>query len=79
MFANNLKELRKRNNLTQENLANSLAVSRQAVCMWERGERVPKISVLTKIARFFEVSIDRLVNGKLQITKSKLQTNSNIQ
>ena len=65
MFANNLKELRKKNNLTQEDLANSLTVSRQAICMWERGERIPKINVLTKIARFFGVSIDHMVNGKL--------------
>lgn len=79
MFAKNLKKLREKNNLTQESLANSLAVSRQAVCMWERGERVPKIKVLTKIARFFEVSIDQMVSGKLtsQNTYSKVKAQRN--
>lgn len=65
MLGRNLKALRKKNNLTQEDLANSLAVSRQAVCMWERGERVPKVSVLTKIAKTFEVSLDSMINGEL--------------
>jgi len=65
MFGENLKEFREKNNLTQEDLANSLAVSRQAVCMWERGERTPKVSVLTKIAKTFGVSLDHMINGKL--------------
>ena len=64
MFGENLKELREKNNLTQEDLANSLAVSRQAVCMWERGERTPKVSVLTKIAKTFGVSLDHMINGE---------------
>ena len=64
MLGKNLKVLRKKNNLTQEDLANSLAVSRQAVCMWERGERMPKISMLTKVSKVFDVSLDQIVNGK---------------
>lgn len=64
MFGTNLKELRKKNNLTQENLANKLSVSRQAVCMWERGERTPKISMLTKIAEIFRIPIDHMVNKR---------------
>jgi len=42
MFAKNLKRLREKNNLTQEDLADNLVVSRQAICMWERGKRTPK-------------------------------------
>lgn len=64
MFGSNLKELRKRSNLTQERLAERLAVSRQAVCMWERGARTPKISVLTKVAKIFKVPLDDIVNGR---------------
>ena len=64
MLKKNLKTLRKKNNLTQEDLANSLSVSRQAVCMWERGERTPKVSVLTKIAKTFGVSLDSMIMGE---------------
>ena len=73
MLGRNIKTLRKKNNLTQEDLADSLAVSRQAVCMWERGERTPKISVLTKIANTFEVSIDHIVNRELSSRDDKLK------
>jgi len=71
MLGRNLKTLRKKNNLTQEDLADSLAVSRQAVCMWERGERTPKISVLTKIAKTFEITIDNIVNNELSFRDDK--------
>ena len=71
MLGKNLKTLRKKNNLTQEDLADSLAVSRQAVCMWERGERTPKISVLTKIAKTFEITIDHIVNCELSSQDGK--------
>ena len=73
MLGRNLKTLRKKNNLTQEDLADSLAVSRQAVCMWERGERTPKISVLTKIAKTFEITIDHIVNRELIFRDDKLK------
>jgi len=73
MLGRNLKTLRKKNNLTQEDLADSLAVSRQAVCMWERGERTPKISVLTKIAKTFETTIDHIVNRELISRDDKLK------
>ncbi len=65
MFGRNLKTLREKNKLTQEDLADSLAVSRQAVCMWERGERVPKVDVLTQIAGVFGVSVDHIINHKI--------------
>ena len=65
MFGKNLKKLREQNNLTQENLANSLAVSRQAICMWEKGERTPKVRILAKIAKIFGVSLDHIINGRL--------------
>ena len=69
MFGKNLKKLRKQNNLTQEDLANSLAVSRQAICMWERGKRTPKIPVVTKIAGIFGVSVDHVVNSNTTFQK----------
>ena len=73
MLGRNLKRLRKKNNLTQENLANSLSVSRQAICMWERGKRMPKISMLTKVSKIFDVSLDQIVNGKLKFHNVELK------
>ena len=64
MFGKNLKKLRKQNKLTQEDLARHLAVSRQAVCMWERGARTPKVSLLTKIAGIFAVPLDYIIHRK---------------
>ena len=71
MFGMNLKTLRAKNNLTQKNLAEKLLVSRQAVCMWERGLRMPKITVLTRIAGIFEVSLDHMVSRKLSFQQKK--------
>lgn len=73
MFKKNLKKLRKKNNLTQEDLAQSLSISRQAVCMWERGERTPKVSVLTKVAKTFGISLDHMINGELTSMDNKLK------
>ena len=71
MFGMNLKTLRAKNNLTQENLAEKLLVSRQAVCMWERGMRMPKITVLTRIAGIFKVSLDHMVSQQLSFQQKK--------
>jgi len=65
MLGRNLKILRKKNNLSQEDLAGSLSVSRQAVCLWETGERTPKVSMLMSVSKIFGVSLDQIVNGKL--------------
>jgi len=67
----NLKTLRAKNNLTQEDLAEKLLVSRQAVCMWERGARMPKITVLTRIASIFKVSLDHIVSQKPSLQQKK--------
>ena len=80
MFGKNLKTLREDNDLTQEDLASSLAVSRQAICMWEKGERMPKVSILTKIAKIFGVSLDHIIKGRLtsrnsNSKKDKLEIN----
>ena len=60
-FNEKLQELRKSKGLTQEELAESLFVSRTAVSKWESGRGYPSIDSLKEIARFFSVTIDNLI------------------
>lgn len=57
-----LYDLRKQYNLTQEEMAQKLYVTRQAVSRWETGETTPNIETLRLISRIFDVSINRLVD-----------------
>ena len=62
MFKDNLIQLRKLKRLTQEDIAEKLDVTRQAVAKWESGETVPDIEKSRQLAEIFEVSLDDLVN-----------------
>lgn len=55
-----IKNLRKRKGISQENLAQMLGVSFQAVSKWETGATMPDISLIPSIAAFFDVSTDEL-------------------
>ena len=59
-----LKELRKENGLTQENLAEQLNVSNRTISRWETGSNMPDISMLVEIADFFNVSIPEIIDGE---------------
>lgn len=67
---NNLIRLRKEKGLSQEELADKLSVSRQAVSKWERGEALPDTDNLIRLAKLYNVSIDELVG----YTPDKSQT-----
>lgn len=60
-IANRLVELRKKNNLSQEALAEKLGISRQAVSKWERAEASPDTDNLIMLARIYRVSLDELL------------------
>ncbi|MBQ8802029.1 MAG: helix-turn-helix transcriptional regulator [Tyzzerella sp.] len=62
-FANTLKNLRELNDVTQEQLAEYLQVSRPTVAGYETKNHQPDYEKLEKIANYFEVSIDYLVSG----------------
>ena len=62
-FNEKLQELRKQNNLTQEDLAEKLYVSRTAVSKWESGRGYPNIDSLKAIAKILGISIDELLSG----------------
>ncbi len=63
-FKEKLQELRKRNGLTQEELAEILFVSRTAISKWESGRGYPNIDSLKAISKFFNLSIDELLSGE---------------
>lgn len=62
-FNEKLQELRKQKGLTQEELAESLYVSRAAISKWESGRGYPNIDSLKEISRFFSITIDDLLSG----------------
>jgi transcriptional regulator with XRE-family HTH domain len=59
-----LAELRKKHNMTQEELAEKLEVSRQAVSKWELDKTMPDVSKLTKMSELYQVSVDYLLKGE---------------
>ena len=61
IVAKNIHELRKKNNMTQLELAEKLNYSDKTVSKWEKGENSPDITVLVEIANIFGVSLDYLV------------------
>jgi len=59
-LGNKIRELRRANNMTQEQLASSLNISAQAVSKWEMGASYPDMTMIPTIASFFKVSLDEL-------------------
>lgn len=62
MFANKLKELRMQHGLTQAQLAKELGIGMSTIGMYESDIRKPSFEVLTRIANYFNVSIDYLIS-----------------
>ena len=62
MFKDNLVQLRKMKHLTQEDIAEALGVTRQAVAKWEAGDTIPDLDKCRVLAELLEVSLDDLAN-----------------
>lgn len=62
MFKDNLAQMRKGLQLTQEDVAEKLGVTRQSVAKWESGESVPDLDKCKQLAEIFGVSLDDLAN-----------------
>lgn len=78
-IGNHISKYRKQKNLSQEELAEKIYVSRQTISNWERNKNYPDIHSLLMLATLFEVSVDELVKGDLEemekeIEQSKIQT-----
>ena len=63
-FSENFKVLRKAQKIDQKDLAKHLNVSSKTISHWETGYTEPSISQLIAISKFFDVSIDELVDNK---------------
>lgn len=59
-----LKQLRKEKELTQGELAEKLNVSNRSVSRWETGNTLPDISILIKLAEYYEVGIKEIIDGE---------------
>lgn len=65
-LADNLKRIRKENNLSQEQLAEKLGVSRQAVSKWESGQSYPEMDKVLQICSLFNLNINELINENIK-------------
>lgn len=59
-MTNNLKVLRAIKNISQEDLAKQIEVSRQTINAMEKGKYVPSTVLALKLARYFEVSVEKI-------------------
>ena len=63
IVGNSIKKLREERGMTQDELAEKLNVTRQAVSNWETGKTQPDIETLTRLAEIFDVSVERIIYG----------------
>ena len=64
--------LRKKKNMSQEDLASVLNVSRQTISKWETGESNPDIDKIVPLCNFFEISTDEFLKGRDIVYERKL-------
>lgn len=57
-----LKDLRKRNNLTQAQVAKEIGVAESTICLYEKGERTPAVEKILKLAQIYNCSVEEIVN-----------------
>lgn len=62
----NLQLLRKQHNLSQEDLAEKLNVSRQSISKWESGNGLPEMENLITLSKLFDVDLDTLIKGNIE-------------
>lgn len=72
-LADRIQQLRKRKGISQEELADRIGVSRQAVSKWESGQTSPDLEKIVLLSEFFEVSTDYLLKGASSETASTAQ------
>lgn len=73
LIAEKLKELRKNKKITQEKLAEELDISRSKVSSWETNKRDMTITDAVKLANYYEISLDNLLNLKFLREKEYIE------
>lgn len=73
-----LLEYRKKNGLSQEELAEKIGVSRQAISKWERGESSPDTDNLIALSQLYGVTVDELLFGKKAEEKEKAPSSDSV-
>ena len=68
-IGNFIKELRKEQNLTQEQLAEKFGVARRTVSRWETGSNMPDLDILIEMADFFDVDLREILDGERKSEK----------
>ncbi|MGB2532140.1 helix-turn-helix transcriptional regulator [Leuconostoc suionicum] len=71
-IATRLKDIRKDHNLSQEELARRLFVTRQTISCWENGVRVPTLNALEDISKIYGIDIHELLGKNIVVMKTKL-------
>ena len=77
-FSGNLKEIRKENKLSQEQLAEQIGVSRQAISKWESGGAYPEMDKILLLCDKFDLNIDDLLHRDVKEIKSEEYTKNKI-
>lgn len=72
MLKENIVMLRNVNGYSQEDVAEKIGISRQAYAKWEKGETIPDVERCQKLAEFYGVTIDSLLNFSGEIGTTKL-------
>ena len=73
-----LKELRKEKNITQEELADKMGVSRRTVSRWETGSNMPDMDILIDISDFYEVDLREILDGERKDLKMDNETKETV-
>lgn len=74
-FGKFIKEIRKKNNLTQKQLADKYNVTYQAVSKWENGKNMPDTSLIKQMSKDFGISLEEMFDGEFKNKKSNNKKN----
>ena len=77
-LADNLKKIRKEHNLSQEQLAEQLNVSRQSVSKWESNQAYPEMDKMVQLCKLFNLNIDDLLNQDISEVNNNKQVKNSI-
>ena len=75
MIGENLKYLRQKNHLSQQALSDALEIPRTTLGDYEREKTEPNITMLIKMADFFDIKVDELINSNLSLGKYEILKN----